>query len=242
MISDNDKLSRQHVLLAPNTPKMRVIVYGAGMLGSWVTHALARMVELVDVWDGGDEVEEGNIGNQAYNELDVGGLKATALQLSLAGLYVGARHAMFPDPSRSLAPDPIPNIVVACADSMASRRAGAEWCDRRTVPLFIDTRASGLDATIITVLPGEYDSYLAKLPTDDELEGVPCGATGTAFVGMFVAARVASIIDMWVDHTPDTIPIRESWNVYRAIPYEIERREVVGAGVIGTNRIHLASR
>ena len=222
MITDNDRLSRQHQLLAPNTPKLRVLVYGAGMLGSWVTHALARMVEEVVVWDGGDHVEEGNIGNQAYNELDVGGYKASALQLSLGGLRVQVRNEMFPS---LLGPgEPVPNIVVACADSMASRYEGAAWCRREKVPLFIDTRASGLDATIITVLTGEYDRYMADLPSDDQLEGVPCGATGTAFVGMFMASRVASLIDTWVDHKPTAIPIRESWNVYRAIPYEIKWR------------------
>ena len=239
MISDNDKLSRQHALLAPNTPKMRVLIYGAGMLGSWVVHALARMVEEVVVWDGGDHVEEGNIGNQAYNELDVGEFKAVALVLAMAGLPVRAKHAMFPELLGRH--ERVPNIVVACADSMASRRAGASWCHDMKVPLFIDTRASGLDATIITVLPGEYDRYLAALPNDDELEGVPCGATGTAFVGMFVAARVASLIDTWVDHDQTAIPIRESWNVRQAVRYETSWREVVGVGTIGTNRIHLAS-
>ena len=224
MISDNDRFSRQHVLLAPNTPKLRVLVYGAGMLGSWGVHALARMVEEVVVWDGADRVEEGNVGNQAYNELDVGEFKAGALALSMAGLRVRVRHDMFPDPQGSLVPEPTPNIVVACADSMASRRTGAEWCQDKNVSLFIDTRASGLDATIITVLPGEYGRYLSELPTDDELEGVPCGATGTAFVGMFVASRVAGLVDTLVDHTPDAIPIRESWNGWLAIPYEIERR------------------
>ena len=193
------------------------------MLGSWVTHALARMVERVELWDGGDMVEEGNIGNQAYCEADVGAHKGMALHTHMLGLPINTIGKPFP-PTAVQRVGVSPSVVVACADSMASRRAGAEWCRLMDIPLFIDTRASGLDATIITVMRGEYDRYLSELPSDDQLEGIPCGATGTAFVGMFVASRVASLIDAWVDHTPDTIPIRESWNVRRAVPYEIEWR------------------
>ena len=221
MLTDNDRLSRQHKLLAPNTPKLRVLIYGAGMLGSWTAHALVRMVERVQLWDGGDTVEEGNIGNQAYCEADVGYYKSSALHGHLIGLPLASVEYPFP-PTDGIST--VPNVVVACADSMESRRAGAEWCQRMDIPLFIDTRASGLDATIITVLRDEYEGYVRDLPTDDELEGIPCGATGTAFVGMFVAARVASIIDTWADHTPNTIPIREAQHVGRAIPYEIEWR------------------
>lgn len=221
MLTDNDRLSRQHKLLAPNTPKLSVLIYGAGMLGSWTAHAIVRMVERVDLWDGEDFVEPGNVGNQAYSESDVEEPKSVALRGHLLGLPLVPVQESFP-PSREVIP--FPNVVIACADSMIARRQGAEWCRQTGVSLFIDTRASGLDATIITVLRDEYEGYVRDLPTDDELEGIPCGATGTAFVGMFVAARVASIIDTWADHRPDAIPIRESWHVGRAIPYEIEWR------------------
>lgn len=220
MLTDSQRLSRQRQLIHPKAAEYSVLIYGAGMLGSWTTHALARMVDTVTIWDGEDVVEVENIGSQAYCEVDIGEPKGEALMLALNGMRVWHRAERFPLADIAIPPD----IIIACADSMQARRDGAEWSGSNGTPLFIDTRAQGLEATIITVGPKEYGDYLGDLPSDDDMPAIPCGERGTAFVGMFVASRVASIVNIYAAHGLNAIPKRETWNVQQAVPFGIERR------------------
>ena len=219
--------SRQHELIAPRLRDSSILIYGAGMLGSWTSLALARLAQHVEVWDGGDFVEDVNIGTQAYSDIDVGLPKGAALCNKMQGFNVSAVDRMFPPADRfSMVPTPHTyDVVVACADTMDARGEGEAWAFRHTIPLFIDTRARGLEATIITVMFGEHDRYVAALPSDEDIEPIPCGQNGTAFVGMFVASRVASLLNIYFrEGNADTLPLRESWNVERGILIAAEHR------------------
>ena len=215
--------SRQHLLIADRLRSADVLIYGAGMLGSWTAHALARVANSVTIYDGADTVEDVNLGTQAYNPLDVGVLKGSALELNI-GFGIASIPARFPEGETS---NLVPNILVSCADSMDARARGSEWCFRKQVSLFIDTRARGLEATIITVSGDhEYRRYASNLPSDDQIEDVPCGQNGTAFVGMFVASRVASICNIFCREGVKYLPSRETWNVERGLIIErVEREE-----------------
>lgn len=234
MIETSTLHSRQHQLIAQGLRDANVLIYGAGMLGSWTAHALARVAHSITVFDGEDTVEDVNIGTQAYTDMDIGQPKGEALAMHIGGLpNYDTVPALFPNTDRR--PVTIwgtPDIVVACADSMEARARGSEWCYRKQVPLFIDTRARGLEATVITVSGDqEYREYASTLPTDDEIDDVPCGQNGTAFVGMFVASRVASICNIFMREGIANLPKQESWNVERGliitrVEREVEREEV----------------
>lgn len=231
MIESYTLHSRQRELVAPALQRARILVYGTGMLGSWTAIALARITEYVEVWDGGDMVEDVNLGTQAYSDADVGRPKGDSLCNKLLGFNVMAVDKLFPPvnyrPKASyfaLQGQSLPDVVIACADSMDARRNGEAWAFGHSVPLFIDTRARGLEATILTVTMAEHNRYSIELPSDDAIEPVPCGQNGTAFVGMFVAARVASILNCYFRDGIGSIPYQESWNVERNVPINIVYR------------------
>ena len=193
---DLDKYIRQHAIIDQRARDARVVVAGLGMLGSWVTHALARMVNEVIVFDGADKVEAINLGCQAYGEGHVGQGKAAAIAGQLFGFMLTPYARKFPEGIRKLAHPP--DVVVSCVDTIEGRHRIATWCEASGVPLFIDTRALAEMATIATVQrPEDFQWYHAQLPREEDTIRAPCGGEGTAFVGMWVASRVAANINNW---------------------------------------------
>ena len=79
--------------------------------------------------------------------------------------------------------------------------------------MFIDCRVLAETAAVACVAASEsgmrgtelanrYGSYLARLPSDDEVPPLACGERGTAYVGMWLAARVAATINNWCRGVP----------------------------------------
>ncbi len=192
--------SRQSQIILPGARDATVIIAGAGMLGSWTAHALVRMVAKVIMFDGADTVEDVNTGNQAYNAMNVEQGKGEALGLSLYGLPYDQIPTKFP----AGCDEPV-DVVVSCVDDLHARLCIAEWAADHNVALFIDTRAQGETAAVLCVPlrsplgsdEGEerLTEYMAGVPEEGEVEDVACGMTGTAFVGMWVAQRVAMSIN-----------------------------------------------
>ena len=191
--------SRQSQLILPGARDATVVIAGAGMLGSWTAHALVRMCTHVLVFDGEDTVEDVNTGNQAYNGMHVEMGKGTALALSMYGLPIASIPCKFPAPPS--VGFTTPNVVVSCVDNLKARRAIAVWAFVHCIDLFIDTRAQEETACVLCVpLTGKdrelrMNDYLAGIPEESEVADVACGMTGTAFVGMWVAQRVAMSIN-----------------------------------------------
>lgn len=195
--------SRQSQIILPGARDATVVIAGAGMLGSWTAHALVRMCQQVTVYDGEDTVEDVNTGNQAYNGMHVDMGKGEALSLSLYGLPLEPVAKLFPEPTTlpPLASQGRWNVVVSCVDDLQARSAIAQWAMDYRADLFIDTRAQGETAAVLCIpLAGPFGddrltNYLRAIPEESEVEDVACGMTGTAFVGMWVAQRVAMSIN-----------------------------------------------
>ena len=187
--------SRQSQIILPGARDATVIVAGAGMLGSWTVHALVRMCKKVILFDGKDTVEDVNCGNQAYNLMHVDQLKSNAMTVACYGLPLEPVAELFP-----ISYEEPCNVVVSCVDDLHARSCIAEWADDNNASLFIDTRAQGETACVCCV-PLKWDNgerlsaYMADLPEESEVDDVACGMTGTAFVGMWVAQRVAMSIN-----------------------------------------------
>jgi molybdopterin/thiamine biosynthesis adenylyltransferase len=188
--------SRHAALVPPATRELTVLIAGAGMVGSWTALALCRMVKAVHIWDF-DDIEAGNIGVQAYTQGQIGMNKAIAIEEITLGLPVIGHPEKF-DTDFSAAYQELEDadILILSVDSMEARRNIAAWCNSvGHIGAMIDTRVLGEIACIHTVLAGDYEDYLATLPTDGEVREAPCGARGTAFAGMWLAARVAAIVN-----------------------------------------------
>lgn len=185
--------SRFSRIVPERTRNFHVLIAGAGMVGSWTALALARMVGQVDIWDF-DEVSEANVGVQAYNAIHIGQPKVIALEQQCFGLPLTGHNSRF-DPY-DVKDDPPTDIVISAVDSMAGRSEVAMFAKAiRCASHFIDTRVLGEIACIHPVDIIDIDNYLQTLPTRNELVSAPCGAKGTAFAGMYVAAKVCAIVN-----------------------------------------------
>ncbi|KKN72504.1 hypothetical protein LCGC14_0410080 [marine sediment metagenome] len=213
---------RQHGIIHPKMAEMEVTIAGVGMIGGWTAHALSRAVYGLIFFDP-DEVEDVNVGCQPYTTSDVGRSKVEALYQSLPNPYLRLSGQSTPFPYPGSHPT---TALVSAVDSMSGRKANAEWARDHNVPLYLDGRIQGELAVLATVTTKEgYAEYLAALPTDDEVDDVPCGQSGTAYVGMFLASQIASTINQWCKGIP--IPALRVWHVptVQALP-QVESKEV----------------
>lgn len=189
---------RQHQIIHPKMAGMEVIIAGAGMIGGWTAHALSRAVKRVHVFDPG-EVEAVNTGNQPYVSSDVGTAKAIALSNTLSFDSYRSYVDAFP---HTVLPVTGQEVFVSAVDSMSGRAANASWCKDMKLPLFLDGRIRGELAVLAVVTDQRYDEYLEDLPSDDDVEDVPCGMEGSAYTGMFLAAQITATVNQWCRGAP----------------------------------------
>lgn len=186
--------SRQSAIIAERTKEAQVVVVGAGMLGSWVTATLARYAGHVHLWDD-DAVEPENLGCQMYGAKDIGDNKAQAVAEMLLGLPITAYPARMEDLGKFLTAHPC-DVVVSAVDTMAGRRAFATAAMKAETPLFVDTRATGETAAVLTAYNKTgYKEYLAALFRDEDIPDGPCGERGTSYVGMWVGSYVGALVN-----------------------------------------------
>lgn len=174
--------SRQ-ALLTGDLSHIQADIIGLGMHGSWTAIALARLgLDSLRLWDG-DTVERGNLQTQAYTALDLERLKSEALADALSARGV--------TPHGHWDGEPLHPVVICCADSMEVRRSAAQ-----TAPgLFIESRSAGntLFVHAFKTSPEKVQRYLRRC-FPRRLASVRCGETGTAAIGMQVAALIASLV------------------------------------------------
>lgn len=210
MVSDPRIYARTDVLVPDEVRELQVLVCGAGMVGSWVTAALARMVQHVTVVDY-DTVEAVNLGVQMYDFSDVGKSKVDAVSKHLIGFPVENLHGdILPiiDDADAFAFD----VVVSAVDSMLIRQVIAQHCKTARISMFIDVRVLGeMVCVLVARNQAEYDEYLQTILPDDQVETAPCGAEGTVYSGLFAASRVAAVVN---NHGRGVfIRKKEVWNV-----------------------------
>lgn len=195
------RMVRQQQLISETAQNATIMLVGLGMLGSWTAHTLARMVARVHGYDF-DTVGAENIGTQAYSLHDSSCSKSEALMGSLYGLAFAGHPERFGPltPVPSGAPNPL--VVISAVDSFEGRRMVAEWAQKRCADLFIDTRAHGTVGVVLVVAPNQLATYLETLESDDGAPIPACGTEGTAFVGMWVASQVASLINRYCAGLP----------------------------------------
>lgn len=184
---------RQDLLIPQIMKSANAYVVGCGMLGSWTVQSLARTMKSVTAIDF-DKVGTENIGTQSYDFRDVGINKAEALKRHLDGFEYSPLTEALTEDFRVLYNTLETNIVISAVDSFEARAMVARWAIHMGAELFIDTRAEGTVGCVVTVVPPLMDHYLATLERDEDTSPPACGAEGTAFVGLWVAAQVTSSI------------------------------------------------
>lgn len=208
---DDMVYERVRALVPPRTRGLRVLVCGAGMVGSWTAAALGRQCAHVTVADY-DVVEMANVGVQSYTPANVGEMKAMAVANANAGLNVEAFCGSMEQLLSLGFSEPEYNVVVSAIDSMAGRKWLAEWCRDNDIELFVDVRVMGEMVFVLTARhsDGSYDHYLSTILPDSEVEEATCGAEGTVYSGMFAASRVAATVNNWARGMK--VATKEAWH------------------------------
>lgn len=186
--------ARSHLLVPKNISDKRVLVIGAGTVGSNVAMALAsigaRRFTIVDH----DEVGIHNLPSQVFTSKQVGYSKAISLgdnmldRFGLDGLSVEAVNDKFTSGFEGKGEY---DIIVSGADSMTVRKAVSMWA-RGSNARVIDTRCGGheIQTWAYDAHDSEqYDTYMSTMYADSEADPLPCGGE------MYPAAGLAAAIN-----------------------------------------------
>lgn len=155
------------------TNKVKVALVGCGGVGSSLYSGLAKLHTAliaighpegleVTAYDP-DTVTEGNCGRQMFARQDIGVNKAVVLTHRLNQYFSTgwtAKPCRFPE-ANSVGYSTVPDIIISCVDTKASRRDIAAYCAKNRVRYWLDTGNSLSDGQIILGQPG-FGKRLSK--------------------------------------------------------------------------------
>lgn len=185
--------------------KSRIIVIGAGAVGSYTVLGLAKLgVPYIQVFDM-DTVEEHNVSNQLYGPGDIGKPKVDALAEwidKFTGIEIEAINEAYED-------QPLKGIVITPLDSMDARTKVWEANkDNPLIPLYIDPRMGAEVAQIYSFRPiHEGDKYEKTLYPDEETTQEPCTSRSINYTPQGMASLICCQFKKWIggDFSPGLI-------------------------------------
>ena len=195
---DSTKFWRQLDIINLEKLQIPITVVGAGAIGSFTTLALAKMgcndITSYDI----DCIEEHNLPNQFYKNLDIGKKKVDALrdivkEFSDCNLKVN---------NEKFVKQKLQGIVISTVDSMKSRKDIFNSCKYDpNVKLFIDTRMGAEVMKIYTIIPYDPDQikYFEKtLHSDEEAEQVRCTEKTIIYNVLVESGFIVSQVKKWI--------------------------------------------
>jgi len=204
--------TRQLDIFNPYLNRDKVVVIGAGGIGSPTVLALAKMgISDIEVFDF-DKIDDVNLPSQFYRISDVGKFKVDALKeicKDFADVDITVHRERF---DISLINQPC--YIISAVDNMAARKE--IWDMIKYSPFckkYIDCRMGAERLKIHIVNPVDMESiklYESTLIDDSEAVQLPCTAKAIIYNVMMTASQVAHLIRcMLLDHK---IPYK--YNVY----------------------------
>lgn len=196
----NERWYARHTQIFPAPYRDRVIVIGAGAIGSHLVAALVKLGCLnITVFDP-DVVEAHNLGNQIYGPAHVGMTKIAALANYFT--LLGYLSPPFSGHAETITPSSLVNFdkahVFLAVDSMAARREILEAHCAKAWWVY-DTRIGVDHSTMISFDPGKHiPEYLNTWAPDSEIPAdSPCGTRIT--VGSTVHITVGFIVKEFME-------------------------------------------
>jgi len=189
---------RQEGIIAPDVLKeAKIVIIGAGAVGSFVTLSLAKMgCSNIEVFDN-DIVQSHNLPNQFYRLCDLDKPKVIALQ-EIIKMYEGIDITVHNERYNGQS---LKGIVISAVDSLDVRKfiweqiRGSE--DTRW---YIDTRMGGLLMRIFTVdisntlWKGQYEKMIMNPKAKDSLMEIKCTARSILYNVLFIAGLASSLV------------------------------------------------
>ncbi len=169
----------------------KVVLLGAGAVGSHVAYNLAKMgVSDIEVWDA-DHIASHNVPMSLYGPSDIGRFKVDALEEiieRLTGTKIRTHRKMYEGES-------LRNVsVVACVDDMEARKL--IWKNVKlspTIDVFCDTRTAASYIEVLCVTPcdpEDIESYEAMIFDEKVAARQSCGEHGIIYTSTAAAERV----------------------------------------------------
>lgn len=211
---------RQHEFYDPEKQNPKVVVVGAGSLGSNIVFLLAKMgVSDIMVYDG-DRVEEHNIPNQIYSSNHVGWFKTLALQTIIKTMSSGDTSlSVFDEMVTPVTNLPIEtDIFILATDSLKSRRLVYSLIEFNPAHL-IDPRAGGEGFQVYycnLMDMSEKEEYVKTLEGEDNNK-FKCGEETVIYNVMSCAAEVCSIVKRIVKNQAHPVVIKREMSVARIL-------------------------
>lgn len=187
-------ITRHRDLMNPEAYGKKIVVVGAGAIGSFVVLSLAKMgFHNIHVYDF-DTIDNENIGNQFYPTTAVGQPKVLALA-EMIHMFSGIK--ITPYEQKILRGDRISaDIVIAAVDSMEVRSLIYEASDCYWL---IDPRM-GAEYAVMRVLKyaegskEDHANYCATLYSDAEAVQERCTAKTTIYTVTMIAGQVVKAV------------------------------------------------
>ena len=205
----NEHLTRQMDIINPDSMNHRIMIIGAGAIGSFTALSLAKMgFTDITVWDH-DTVDTVNMNSQFYPYSAIGKYKVEALAKQIkeyANVEIKANAYKWEG-------EVLPKGIVVCAaDCMSVRRRVFET--NRLHTRFIDSRMGAEFAILHSFSPLDAEAranYEKTLHTNGQGEQVPCTAKATVYTATLLAGMVVKNIK---DVVTNNDPIRTMlWDI-----------------------------
>jgi molybdopterin/thiamine biosynthesis adenylyltransferase len=176
----------------------RVIVGGAGGIGSWISLFLARIGMHVYVYDN-DTYEESNLAGQFVKHNDIGRAKTTALKYNISEFTNQYVYEMYCDYDENSS---VSSIMIGGFDNMKARKTFFEnWVsvygsDKNSI--LIDGRLAAQSYQIFCIQGGrqdQIDKYRSEyLFSDDEVAPLACTLKQTSHTAAGIASHMTGFL------------------------------------------------
>lgn len=227
---DDHTHSRGRLYYSPMREDPRIIVIGAGGIGSWAALALAKLgVHQLRVYDA-DRVEIHNIGTTPYQRSGIGVRKVDHLSTVLAGLDILPRK-FEPIGRRVTLKTILPkgtDIVISAVDSLLVRKVIWDLVTTQQIPLLIDGRIGGESFRVYTIQPSDQEDrerYESTFVPQEQLQMIPCFAQQIIDVGLIMASLITRAVRQWVVYgmyTPEIVWEQAVFSGFVSEPRELE--------------------
>jgi len=200
------QFTRQLDIIDPSLLKKKILIIGAGGIGSWTTLALAKMgcndITVMDY----DIVSEENIGSQIYTRTDIGLLKTDALFKNINCLVSDPQNIQRGYNLKTINSKWEPGmdlkyeIVISALDNMETRKC--LWNDIKNNPYvlhYIDGRMGGeyfkiLYLNLIKSDISLFEKYEKTLLPPEKIDPTPCTAKAIVYNTLMIGSTIASMV------------------------------------------------
>lgn len=205
---------RHKDLINPEAYTKKIVIVGAGAIGSFVTLALAKMgYHNLHVYDF-DTIDEANIGNQFYPTTAVGQPKTLALA-EMIHMFSGVKITTYEGKLDEKSPRLNADIVISAVDSMEVRKLIYDLADCYWL---IDPRM-GAEYAMMRVLKvaegskSDHEDYKSTLYSDSEAVRERCTAKTTIYTVNLIAGQVVKAVKDITTNSDSHVITSLDWNI-----------------------------